>query len=323
MPNVLLILTDDQGWGDISAHGNAVIETPVLDALAKSGTTFDRFFVSPVCAPTRAALLTGRYPLRGGVHGVTRGAETLAADEVTLAEVFRGAGYATGCFGKWHNGAHFPHDPNGQGFDEFLGFCAGHWNDYFDTRLQHNQAMIETKGYITDVLTDAAIRFMDRHRSAPFLCYVPLNTPHSPFQVPDTRFEKYRAKGLSPIEACVSAMVENIDANVGRMLEYLDDYGMADETIVIFLTDNGPNTDRFNGGMRGRKGSVHEGGVRVPFFVRWPGKVRAGRTVTEPAMHIDVLPTLVDLCGIDLAPGVPAPRDGISLASLLLGTWEG
>jgi len=195
-PNILLIMTDDQGWGDIRSHGNDVIETPVLDRLAASGARFERFFVSPVCAPTRASLLTGRYYLRTGVNGVTRGRETMRSEEVTLAEILQQAGYATGCFGKWHNGAHYPYHPNGQEFDEFLGFCAGHWNNYFDTTLDHNGKMGKVKGYISDVLSDAAMAFIERNRERPFFCYLPYNAPHSPWQLPDRYFD--RAQGSRP-----------------------------------------------------------------------------------------------------------------------------
>ncbi len=195
-PNILLILTDDQGWGDIASHGNERIDTPHLDALAASGARFERFFVSPLCAPTRAALLTGRYSLRSGVHGVTRGHETMRATEVTIAELFRDAGYATGCFGKWHNGRHFPNHPNGQGFDEFFGFCGGHWNNYFDTNLERNGEPVETQGFITDVLTDGAVDFIRRNRERSFLCYVPFNAPHFPPQVPDAVLRQVQSAGL-------------------------------------------------------------------------------------------------------------------------------
>lgn len=317
-PNVLLILTDDQGWGDITSHRNETLDTPTLDALAASGVRFDRFFVSPLCAPTRAALLTGRYSLRSGVHGVTRAHETMRADEVTIAELFRDAGYATGCFGKWHNGRHYPNHPTGQGFDEFFGFCGGHWNNYFDTTLERNGEPVETQGFITDVLTDAAIKFIEQHQQGPFFCYVPFNAPHFPPQVPDTYFDKYKARGCDDELATVYGMVENIDDNVARLLKTLDELQLAPNTIVLFLTDNGPNTNRFNGDMKGRKGSVHEGGVRVPLFVRWPGKVPAGQTMSQLAAHIDLLPTLCDLC--DVAVPSSLLLDGKSLAPLLTGT---
>jgi arylsulfatase A-like enzyme len=156
-PNVVLIMTDDQGWGDIHSHGNDKLDTPVMDTLAAEGTCFDRFLVTPLCAPTRASLLTGRYHLRTGVSWVTRGLETMRSEELTMAEALKQAGYATGCFGKWHNGAHYPYHPNGQGFDEFFGFCGGHWNNYFDTHLEGNGVPVQTRAYITDVLTDAAM----------------------------------------------------------------------------------------------------------------------------------------------------------------------
>lgn len=316
-PNVLFILTDDQGWGDLSLHGNPVVQTPNLDRLARSGARFDRFFVSPLCAPTRASLLTGRYHLRTGTVSVSQGWERMRGDELTLAEVFRQNGYATGCFGKWHNGEHAPEDPNGQGFDEFLGFCAGHWNNYFDTELQHNDRMVPTKGFITDVLTDAALTFIGKHKAQPFFCYVPFNAPHSPHQVPDRYFDKYKAKGLDDEQASIYGMVENVDDNVGRLLRALDRLNLTQNTIVVFATDNGPNGHRFNGGMKGIKGSVDEGGVRVPLFVRWPGRIRPQTLIRPNAAHIDLLPTLVDLCGLRFTPA--HPLDGRSLTNLLLG----
>ena len=313
-PNVLLVMTDDQGWGDVRVHGNPEIDTPVMDRLAGEGAWFERFYVSPVCAPTRASLLTGRYHLRTGTSWVTRGLETMRPGEVTMAEVFRDAGYATGLFGKWHNGAHYPSDPTGQGFDTFFGFMAGHWNNYFDTGLTYNGQQVETEGYITDVLTDSALAFIDRHRDEPFFCYVPYNAPHGPFQVPDAYFDRYKARGLDDKNAAVYGMVENIDDNLGRLLGKLDEAGIAENTIVLFLTDNGPNGDRYNGDMRGRKGSVHEGGVRVPLFVRWPGHIAPGTVVREIAAHIDLYPTLAELTGVAMPEGPPV--DGISLAPL-------
>ncbi len=320
-PNIILCMTDDQGWGDVHFHSNELIDTPVLDRLAKSGASFDRFYVSPVCAPTRASLLTGRYSMRSGVHGVTRGQETMRSEETTIAEVFKKAGYATGCFGKWHNGAHFPYHPNGQGFDEFLGFCAGHWNNYFDTTLDHNGKMNRVEGYITDVLTDAAMGFIEKNRERPFFCYLPYNAPHSPWQVPDRYFEKYKARGLDDVTACAYGMCENIDDNLGRLFRRIEKLGLEENTIVLFLTDNGPNSDRYNGGMKGRKGSAHEGGIRVPLFIRWPGQIEAGTKVEQIAAHIDLLPTLAALCGIPMPE--TKPLDGLNLAPLLQGETRG
>lgn len=318
-PNVLLILTDDQGWGDLHCHGNDLIDTPTLDQFSRQGARFDRFFVCPLCAPTRASILTGRYHLRAGVWGVTKGREIMRADETTVAQVFRAAGYATGCFGKWHNGEHYPHHPNGKGFQQFLGFCAGHWNNYFDTRLQHNGEPVPTKGYISDVLCDAALDFIRANRKRPFFCYLPFNAPHGPFQVPDHYFAKYKERGLNDRDACIYAMCENVDDNVRRLLAHLDALGLADDTIVLFLTDNGPNGERYNGGMRGIKGSVHEGGVRVPCFIRWPGHIAPDTEIRHIAAHIDLLPTLADLCGIPLPEELARRLDGVSLKPLLLG----
>ncbi len=321
-PNVLLIMTDDQGWGDVGVHGNPIIQTPVLDEFARNGVQIKNFYVSPLCAPTRASLLTGRYNLRTGTRWVTDGLENMNPEEVTLAEMFKSAGYTTGCFGKWHNGAHFPFHPNQQGFDEFIGFCAGHWNNYFNTTLQNNGKPFPTEGYITDVLTDQAIKFIEQPRDEPFFCYVPYNVPHGPFQVPDQYFEKYHAQldtmsdeGERNKLAAVYGMCENMDANVGRLLSSLENQGVRDNTIVIFLTDNGPNGSRYNGGMRGTKGSTHEGGTRVPFFVQWPASLPTGSMVEGLAAHIDVLPTLAGLCNLPLPD---REIDGVDLASTLM-----
>ena len=317
-PNVLLIMTDDQGWGDLSSHGNPMLKTPVLDSLARQSAQFERFYVSPLCAPTRASLLTGRYHLRTGTVSVTKGLETMRADETTLAEIFRANGYRTGIFGKWHNGEHYPNTPAGQGFDEFLGFCAGHWSNYFSTELQTNRDPVKTTGYITNVLTDAALSFVDRHQREPFFCYVPYNAPHSPHQVPDDYFDPQKAAGHDNELASIYGMVVNIDHNVGRLLRRLDGLKLTDNTIVIFLTDNGPNGHRYNGGMKGIKASVDEGGMRVPCFVRWPGHIRPGLAIKSIAAHIDVLPTLVALCGLQKLETLPL--DGVSMAGALLGT---
>jgi len=316
-PNIVLIMTDDQGWGDVTAHGNDKLRTPNMDLLARQGAWFDRFYVSPVCAPTRASLMTGRYHPRTGVHGVTRGAENMRLEEVTIADVFKKTGYATGCFGKWHNGRHYPYHPNGRGFDEFYGFCAGHWNNYFNTGLDHNGKDVRSSGFIIDDLTDKAIAFIEANRSRPFLCYVPYNTPHTPWQVPDKYWDRVRKRDIStPTTVCAYAMCENIDDNIGRILKKLDDLKLAGDTIVIFLSDNGPNTGRWNDNMKGRKGSTDEGGVRVPFFLRWPGRIKP-RKIEQIASHIDVLPTLAALAGIE-KPGT-CELDGVSLVPLLEG----
>lgn len=316
--NVVLILTDDQGWGDLSLHGNSSIETPHLDKLAQSGARFDNFYVSPLCAPTRASLLTGRYHLKTNVVSVSKGLEIMDTDETTIAELFKANGYNTGIFGKWHNGQHYPNRPNDQGFDEFLGFCAGHWSNYFDTDLDHNGKTIKTKGYITDVLTDAALAFIEKNKNHPFFCYIPYNAPHAPHQVPDKYFNKYKAKGLNNELSSIYGMVENIDDNVERILSSLKKNKLDENTSVIFLSDNGPNGIRYNGVMRGIKGSVHEGGVRVPFFIRWKGRIPEGKIIEQTAAHIDIYPTLLELC--QLKPVDGKPLDGVSIASFILKT---
>lgn len=316
-PNILLILADDMGWGDIRGHGNDKIDTPVLDKLQTQSIELDHFYVSPVCSPTRASLLSGRHHFRLGVLNTTSGLEVMQGDEVTLAEALKPSGYVSGCFGKWHNGANHPCTARGQGFDEFFGFNGGFFSNYFDPALEHDGVTVERKGFITDVLADAAMAFIEEHRSQPFFCYVPFNACHSPMQAPADLFAKYSAMGFEAKTAAVCAMLENLDANVGRLLAKLDALGLAENTIVMFASDNGPNTDRFNGGMRGRKGSLFEGGQRVPCFIRWPGKLEAGKRVPQIAQHVDVLPTLLELAGVPLPQ--TQPLDGMSLAPLLRG----
>ena len=314
-PNVLLIMTDDQGWGDLSFHGNDSIFTPNIDKLAEKSCRLGQFYVSPVCAPTRASLLTGRYHLRTGTSWVTHRKEVMRSEENTIAEIYRDAGYATACFGKWHNGEQYPNDPNGQGFEEFYGFKAGHWNNYFNTTLSHNQEEVKTEGYITDVITNKAIDFIHENATNPFFCYVPYNAPHSPFQVPDENYNKYKKLNLTDKNASVYGMVENIDENIGRLMATLDSSQILENTIVVFLTDNGPNGQRFNGGMRGTKGSVHEGGVRVPCFVYWKDNLPENQLIEQLSAHIDLLPTLADLCDISIPN--ETNLDGKSLAPLL------
>ncbi len=321
-PNVVLILADDMGYGDLGIHGNPIIHTPTLNQLARDGMRMDRFYVSPLCAPTRASILTGKYHLSTGVISVSKGLEVMRAEEFTLAELFKVNGYATGIFGKWHNGAHYPNRSIDQGFDEHLGFSAGHLSNYFNPVLEKNGEEINTKGYITDIIADASIRFMkaQQKEGKAFFCYVPFNAPHSPFQLPDAYFKKYKAMGLDDRLASVYGMVENMDYNIGKILNYLSKAGIEEQTIVIFLSDNGPNGERFNAGMKGAKGSVLEGGIRVPFFIRWPGKIKQLRVSDIPAAHIDLFPTLKNLCGLQTAP--VSKLDGVDLSNLMLGQSE-
>ncbi|TLV03943.1 sulfatase-like hydrolase/transferase [Dyadobacter luticola] len=327
-PNIVFILSDDQGWGDLSINGNTNIRTPNIDRIGKEGARFARFYVAPLCAPTRAGLLTGRYHYRAGVSGVSNSKEFMNLNEVTLADLFKKAGYATGAFGKWHNGSQYPYHPNGRGFDEFYGFLSGHYANYFNTMLDHNGEPERSKGYITDDLTDKALAFIEKNKSQPFVCYVPFNAPHSPFQVPDKYYDRVKARGITmktnsknpeDLEVTISAlaMCENIDDNVGRILSKLEELKLTDNTILIYMSDNGPNSWRWNGDMKGRKGVADEGGVRVPFLIRWPGKIQPGKIVEGNAAYIDILPTLTDLAGVS-AKGTK-PLDGISLKPALTG----
>lgn len=329
-PNVILILTDDQGWGDLSLNGNLDISTPNIDQLGRTGAQFDRFFVSPVCSPTRAEILTGRYHVRGGVYSTSAGGERLDIEEQTLAEVFQSAGYQTAAYGKWHNGMQAPFHPNSRGFDDFYGFCSGHWGNYYNPLLEHNGNLVKGDGFIIDDLTQHGIDFIKKNEKRPFFLYLPYNTPHSPMQVPDRFWENFKGKELSQLGSsgpfktqeqmdharAALAMCENIDWNVGRILDQLNKSNLSENTIVIYLSDNGPNGNRWNGGMKGRKGSTDEGGVRSPMIVNWPNKIAPGMVIEEIASGIDILPTLKDLTGIMSPP--KNPLDGVSLQPLLL-----
>ena len=327
-PNVVVILTDDQGWGDLGVNGNSNLSTPNIDSLARDGATFDNFYVCAVCAPTRAEFLTGRYYPRTGVSGVSRGEGRLNPDETTIADVLKAAGYATGAFGKWHNGTQSPYHPNDRGFDEYYGFTSGHWGHYFSPPLDHNGKKVRGKGYVVDDFTDHALKFIEDNKKKPFFCYLPYNTPHSPMMIDDQFYDKF--KGVDPamkhrepkredvmMTRAALAMCENIDWNVGRILKRLDELKLKNDTIVIYFSDNGPNSYRWNGGMKGRKGSIDEGGVRSPFFIRWPGQIAAGLRVPQVTGAIDLLPTLADLAG-GTAP-TAKPLDGQSFKTLLKG----
>ncbi len=326
-PNIVIILSDDQGWGDLSVNGNTNLSTPNIDKLAETGVTFERFYVCPVCSPTRAELLTGRYHLRGGVYSTSAGGERLDLDETTIAHVFKSAGYQTAAYGKWHNGMQPPYHPNARGFDDFYGFCSGHWGDYFSPMLEYNGEIVTGDGFIIDDLTNHGIDFIEKNREKPFFLYLPFNTPHSPMQVPDEYWQRFENKELKlrnrdPENENIQhtkaalAMCENIDWNVGRITQKLDELGLSENTIVIYFSDNGPNGLRWNGGMKGRKGSTDEGGVRSPLFIKWDGKLEPGKTIAEIAGAIDLLPTLTDLAGIEFSPA--KQLDGISLKPLLL-----
>lgn len=328
-PNVIVILTDDQGWGDLSLNGNLNLSTPNIDQLAAEGARFDRFYVCPVCSPTRAEFLTGRYHPRGGVYSTSAGGERLDLDEVTIGDTFKAAGYRTAAFGKWHNGMQYPYHPNSRGFDEYYGFCSGHWGHYWSPMLDHNGQIVKGNGFLIDDLTDHAIDFISQDSSKPFFVYLPYNTPHSPMQVPERWWNKFKdfelklhnrdpkKENLGHIRAAL-AMCENIDFNVGRLMKALKRSGRDENTIIVYFCDNGPNGVRWNGDMKGRKGSTDEGGVRSPCLVRWPRSIKAGRKVTINGAAIDLHPTLAAMAGIK--PVNRKPFDGKNIAESLLSS---
>lgn len=352
-PNVVLIITDDQGYGDLGVTGNPHISTPVLDQFASESVRFNNFYVSPVCAPTRSSLMTGRYSLRTGVHDTYNGGATMAGSEATIAETLKQANYTTGAFGKWHLGDNYPSRPLDQGFDEsvihlsggmgqvgdFTTFFQGD-RSYFDPVLWYNGKQKAYSGYCSDIFTDQAIEFIASNNEAPFFCYLSFNAPHTPLQVPEKYYDMY--KDVDPSSGFddgrpfpemsekdkedarkVYAMVTNIDDNVGRLLNKLKELKLDKNTIVIFMTDNGPQQSRYVGGMRGRKGSVYRGGTRVPFYFKYPERYKKDGDIETMAAHIDVLPTLAEVCRVQL----PHDRnvDGRSLVPLLEGKmvdWE-
>ena len=328
-PNVVLLLTDDQGYGDIAAHGNPIIQTPNMDRLHESSVRFTNFHVDPTCAPTRGALMTGKYAHHVRVWHTIAGGNSLRETEMTMADVFKASGYSTALFGKWHLGANYPYRPMDRGFEEWLGSGAGGpgtTDDYFtNDRVNdfywHNGERKFIEGYNPVVFYDAAINYVKQQaqREKPFFIYVPTYAPHGPFSIPDPeRTEKYVEAGYSKKVAYHYAMIEHIDDSIGRLLDTLEQTGVADDTLVIFMTDNGATVGKsvFNAGMRGGKGSEYDGGHRVPLFIRWPnGKLAHGNDITDLNAHIDVLPTLIELCG--LTPPRQVELDGRSFKEQL------
>ncbi len=347
-PNVVIIVTDDQGFGELGVTGNPVVHTPNIDRLAAQSASLTAFHVMPVCSPTRACLMTGRYNYRTGVIDTYNGRSMMHADETTVAQIFSGAGYRTGIFGKWHLGDCYPMRAMDRGFQETLVLNGGglaqpgdppdpadERGAYFNATLRHNGAWVKTNGYVTDVLTDAATKYIAANRDQPFFVYLPFNCPHEPHQVPDEYRQRYEGKDFSAaafprqghpmptknnphVLAAVYGMIENIDDNVGRLLAKLDELKLADNTIVLFFSDNGcQKHDGYNAGFQGWKGTPFEGGIHQFCFVRWPAALHAGQKVDRIAAPIDLTPTLLDFCG------VPKPAeikfDGRSLAPLLRG----
>ena len=330
-PNVILIMTDDQGYGDLACHGNTILDTPNMDRLHSQSVRFTNFHVSPTCAPTRAALMTGLYTNRTGVWHTIGGRSLLRKDKVTMAEVFKENEYHTAIFGKWHLGDNYPFRPQDRGFLEVLVHGAGGVgqtpdffdNDYFNDTYIHNGKLEEYRGYCTDVWFREAIEYIERQKDNPFFCYISTNAPHSPFYV-DNKYSK-AYEGIKNIPSNeFYGMITNIDDNIGILTRKIEDLGISDNTILIFMTDNGSsmgdkkieNITAFNAGMRGKKNSEYDGGHRVPFFVKYPnGKLEAGKDVNNISAHIDVLPTLIELCGLKL--NKPIDFDGKSLIPLI------
>lgn len=343
-PNVIVIMSDDQGAGDYGFQGNELIRTPELDRMHARSACLNHFYVSPVCAPTRASLMTGRYNYRTRCIDTYIGRAMMEPDEVTMAEFLGDAGYATGIYGKWHMGDNYPLRAMDQGFDESLvhrGGGIGQPSDplgaegkYTDPTLQSNGREVTVPGYCTDIYFDAAIEFIKKNvnEQKSFFTYIATNAPHGPFHdVPKELYEEYRqvdfssilirkppAKRLAAVNdklARIAAMITNIDENVGRLFASLDALGIAENTIVVYLNDNGPNTMRFVGEMRGMKSRVDDGGIRSPLLIQWPEKIPAGKTSDKWCAHIDLLPTILDACGVEM----PAEHhlDGRSFLPLL------
>jgi arylsulfatase A-like enzyme len=348
LPNIILITTDDQGYGDFGFTGNPHVSTPTIDKLAQESIEFTNFYVSPVCAPTRSSLMTGRYSLRTGIRDTYNGGAMMATDEITIAELLKEKNYATGIFGKWHLGDNFPMRPSDQGFDESLIHLSGGMGQvgdfttyyqgdrsYFDPVLWHNNKQESYAGYCSDIFAGEAIKFIENNKDVPFFTYLSFNAPHTPLQVPDEYYEKY--KDLDPTEGFgadekpfypmnesqkedarkVYAMVENIDDNLKKLFSKLEELGIDDNTVVIFLTDNGPQQQRYVAGLRGLKGNVYQGGVRAPLLIHFPEIFSKNQQINALTAHLDILPTIADLTGIDL----PNDRkiDGKSLLPLING----
>jgi len=332
-PNVVIVMPDDVGYGDFSCHGSPVVRTPNVDAFARESVRFTDFHVSPTCAPTRAALLTGRHEFRSGVTHTIFERERLSPKATTLAQVLKSAGYTTGVFGKWHLGDEAAYQPEKRGFDEvyvhgaggigqtFPGSCGdAPGNLYTNPAILHNGTFEKTRGYCTDLFFGQALTWIDAKRrgSAPFFAYITPNAAHTPLQCPED-YAKRHAGQVPDDVAKFYGMIENIDDNFGRLLKALKDWGLEENTLVIFLTDNGGTlgTKIFNAGMRGAKVTPYQGGTRVPSFWRWPAGFRGGADVAALTAHIDVFPTLAELAGVTLRGGVRDQVEGRSLVPLL------
>lgn len=337
-PNIVVVITDDQGYGDIGAHGNPVLKTPNLDRLRAEGRRFTDFHVSPTCSPTRSALMTGRHEFKNGVTHTIFERERLAPGAVTVAEVLKAAGYRTGIFGKWHLGDEDAYLPNRRGFDElfihgaggigqtYQGSCGdAPGNRYFDPAIWHNDRFVKTKGYCADLFFGQAMRWMDKGGAGPFFCWIATNTPHAPLDARPEDAGRYAGK-VAPDVAKFMGMVANIDDNIGRLLEGIKASGREKDTLVVFMNDNGGTAGCkvFNAGMRGQKGTPFLGGTRASSFWRWPGTLTPG-DIGALAAHVDVFPTLAEIAGVKLEGKAAAQVEGRSLLPLLrdpASPWE-
>jgi arylsulfatase A-like enzyme len=334
-PNVILIITDDQGYGELSAHGHPYLETPHMDELHGESVRLTDFHVDPTCSPTRAALLTGRHSTRTGVWHTINGRSMMRGEELTMAEIFKANGYATAMIGKWHLGANYPFRPSDQGFehtvwhmDGVIGGSPDYWgNDYYDDHYMTNGEWKPYEGYCTDVWFEEATEFVEANRENPFFLYLSTNAPHSPYIVDERYSKPFMDRGMPENLAKFYGMIVNIDENLGKFRARLEAMGLAEDTLLIFMTDNGTTAgwicqksgyEYYNAGMRGWKSFAWEGGHRVPFFWHWPGGgFDEGRDVPDLTAHIDVLPTLVDMLDLEKPDG---PKiDGQPLSKLLEG----
>lgn len=339
-PNVILILVDDQGYGDIAAHGNPYIQTPNIDELHNTSARFTNYHVNPTCAPSRAALMTGHNANRAGVWHTVNGRSLILERETVMAQTFKDNGYATSIFGKWHLGDNYPFRPQDKGFDEVLIHGGGGIeqtmdyfdNDYFDDTYIHNGKKEKYKGYCTDIWFDEAIKFIESNREKPYFCYLPTNAAHSPYFVEDKYIEPYKGND-SIVHPPFYGMIANIDQNIGKLVNYLKTTDQYDNTILVFTTDNGTAQGAkveghrldgfvkkgFNSGMRGIKASKYEGGHRVPLYIHWgKGGISTGVNVDELTAHYDILPTLIEFCELENNEKL----DGLSLKALIEGDAE-
>lgn len=328
-PNVVLVLTDDQGYDDVGFNGNPLVQTPTLDAVAAEAVVFDRFYANPVCSPTRAALMTGRYAYRTGVLETQEGLSILPPSEITIAEALKVEGYRTGFFGKWHLGDNAPARPMDQGFDHTLTHVGGmigapysplNAQSYFDPILIEDGIEKSFKGYCVDIFADAAVDFIEASDERPFFVYFAPNTPHHPLTVADRYAQPYRDAGLSEETARYYGMITNLDDNFGRLIDALEAKGVMDNTLIIFAGDNGTSSlhsqaDLWVSGLRGRKTYVYENGVRVPMFIQVPDTAGSGRRLNTLATIEDLMPTILELSRVE----VPANLDGLSLLPLIEG----